>query len=169
MISLEGGCTCGHVRYRVERAPLVVHCCHCTWCQRETGAAFAINALFESDCVTLLAGEAELVDTPSESGKGQQIARCPRCRIAVWSHYAGSGPLTCFVRVGTLDEPAHLPPDAHIFTRSKQPWVVSPAGVPAFETYYDNRTGVWPADGIVRWEALLPRIRAWKAGCETPA
>ena len=125
---LAGGCTCRAVRYRMETRPLFVHCCHCRWCQRETGASFALNAMIEADRVTLLAGAPELVDTPSESGRGQKIARCPKCRIAVWSHYAGAGPSVCFVRVGTLDQPDHLPPDIHIFTASKQPWVVLAAG-----------------------------------------
>ena len=106
--------------------PLFVHCCHCRWCQRETGSAFVLNALIETDRVELLAGEPELVLTPSNSGKGQRIARCPVCRIALWSHYAGGGDLFRFVRVGTLDDPDRFPPDIHIFTSTKQPWVILP-------------------------------------------
>jgi hypothetical protein len=160
---LDGGCGCRHVRYRMQTRPLFVHCCHCRWCQRETGSAFALNAMIESDRVTNVGGEPELVDTPSESGKGQVVARCPRCRIAVWSHYAGAGPLVKFVRVGTLDEPDHLPPDIHIFTSSKQPWVVIPPGRPAVPEYYD-RERYWPAASLERRKALLPLIEAWKAG-----
>ena len=107
----EGGCSCGAVRYRMESAPIFVHGCHCTWCQRETGASFALNAMIEADRVALLSGEPEVVLTPSASGAGQRIARCPSCRIALWSNYAGSGETVRFVRVGTLDEPARLPPD----------------------------------------------------------
>ncbi|HTQ35953.1 MAG TPA: GFA family protein, partial [Steroidobacteraceae bacterium] len=77
---IEGGCDCRHVRYRMLTRPLIVHCCHCRWCQRETGASFALNAMIESERVELLAAEPELVPTPSASGKGQRIARCPRCR-----------------------------------------------------------------------------------------
>jgi len=58
-LSLEGGCTCRAVRYRMTSAPLFVHCCHCRWCQRETGAAFALNAMIESDRVVLLTGSPE--------------------------------------------------------------------------------------------------------------
>jgi hypothetical protein len=150
---IEGGCDCGHVRYRMLSGPLIVHCCHCRWCQRETGASFALNAMIESERVELLAAEPELVLTPSASGKGQRIARCPRCRIALWSHYAGAGMLTRFVRVGTLDNPDLLPPDVHIFTASKQPWVILPAGTPAFAEYYDARQ-VWSADSLVRRDRL---------------
>jgi hypothetical protein len=159
---ITGGCGCGKVRYQVESAPLFVHACHCRWCQRETGTAFALNAMIEADRVTLLAGAPELVVTPSESGRGQIIARCPTCHIAVWSNYGGSGPLTRFVRVGTLDDPDALPPDVHIFTRSKQPWLVLPEGTPAFDIFYE-REKEWPADSLARFEALMPAIEAWRA------
>jgi len=154
--SAEGGCACGAVRYRMTSRPLFVHCCHCRWCQRESGASFALNAMIEADRVTLLGAEPEIVDTPSESGKGQEIARCPRCKIAVWSHYAGAGRSVCFVRVGTLDDPDRLPPDIHIFTSSKQPWVVLPRGTPAVKEYYD-RDKYWPKASLKRRLALLAR------------
>ena len=151
---LDGGCDCGLVRYRMQTAPLFVHCCHCRWCQRESGAAFALNALIEADRVVHLKAEPQIVDTPSNSGKGQRIARCPECRIALWSNYAGAGPALRFVRVGTLDEPSALPPDVHIFTRSKLPWVGLPADVPAFEVYYDMPK-LWPAESLARRRAIL--------------
>lgn len=155
---IAGGCDCRHVRYRMETPPLFVHCCHCRWCQRETGASFALNAMIEADRVTLLAGEPELVDTPSASGKGQKIARCPNCRIALWSNYAGAGPAVRFVRVGTLDNPDLLPPDIHIFTASKQPWVVIPPGMPAVPEYYE-RDKHWPPASLERRRALLAKQR----------
>jgi hypothetical protein len=160
---LSGGCDCGAIRYLMETPPLFVHCCHCRWCQRETGASFALNAMIEADRVTLLAGEPEIVDTPSASGKGQKIARCPKCRIAVWSNYSGLGPWVRFVRVGTLDEPDHLPPDIHIFTSSKQPWVVLPPGMPAVAEYYD-REQYWRPESLARRTALLDRIAAAREG-----
>ena len=154
--SLEGGCDCGRVRYRLMSRPLFVHCCHCRWCQRETGASFALNAMIEADRVELLGDEPEIVLTPSSSGKGQKIARCPTCRIAVWSNYAGAGDAVRFVRVGTLADPDRLPPDIHIFTSSKQPWVVIPPGMPAVPEYYD-RNQYWPKESLERREALRLR------------
>ena len=153
---LQGGCDCREIRYQLDGPPLFVHCCHCRWCQRESGASFALNAMIEADRVTLLSGVPEIVDTPSASGKGQRVARCPTCRIALWSNYAGAGPRVRFVRVGTLDEPDHLPPDVHIFTSTKQPWVVLPEGVPAVPEYYDRRQ-LWPAESLARRDALLAR------------
>ena len=158
----EGGCDCRAVRYLMQSAPLFVHCCHCRWCQRESGASFALNAMIESDRVVELTQPPEIVETPSASGAGQLVARCPKCRIAVWSHYAGAGPVLKFVRVGTLDEPDLLPPDIHIFTSSKQPWVVLPQGVPAVPEYYD-RDKYWPEESKARRIAILPLIEAYKA------
>ena len=159
---LEGGCDCRAVRYRMLTRPLIVHCCHCRWCQRESGASFALNAMIEADRVVNLGAEPELVHTPSNSGLGQQIARCPQCRIAVWSHYAGAGPLIKFVRVGTLDRPDLLPPDIHIFTASKQPWLSLPPGIPAVPEYYE-REQYWPAASLARRRVLLPQLEAYQA------
>ncbi len=159
---LDGGCDCRNLRYRMQAAPLFVHCCHCRWCQRESGASFALNAMIEADRVRVLEGEPDLIDTPSESGYGQKIARCPKCRIAVWSNYGGAGPVMKFVRVGTLDEPDHLPPDIHIYTASKQPWVVLPEGTPAVPEYYDRKL-YWPAESLARFKLMLPQIEAHRA------
>jgi len=152
--AFEGGCTCRSVRFRMTSPPMFVHCCHCSWCQRETGASFALNALIESSRLERLTGAPELVLTPSASGKGQRIARCPTCHIALWSHYAGAGDAVSFVRVGTLDQPGRLRPDIHIFTSTKQPWVVLPEGIPAVPGYYDRKR-YWPPESLARRRALL--------------
>ncbi len=149
----DGGCTCRFVRYRMTTKPLFVHCCHCRWCQRETGTSFALNALIEADRVQLLQGEPEIVETPSNSGKGQKIARCPNCRIALWSNYAGAGDKVRFVRGGTLDEPDRLPPDIHIFTSTKQPWVLLPPDAVAVPEFYDLKV-YWPKESLERRAAL---------------
>jgi hypothetical protein len=161
----EGGCDCRRIRYRMLTAPLFVHCCHCRWCQRESGASFALNAMIEADRVQLLGESPDLVLTPSESGRGQRIARCPQCRIALWSHYAGAGPIVSFVRVGTLDLPDLLPPDIHIFTASRQPWLQLPPGTPAVPEYYE-REQHWPAESLARRQALLPKIEAYLASLD---
>lgn len=156
---MEGGCACGQVRYACDGPPMFVHCCHCTSCQHESGTAFALNALWEAGRVRLIAGETEPHLIPSESGKGQRLARCRSCRGVVWSHYAGAGEAVCFVRVGTLDDPAACAPDVHIFVRSKMPWVILPKDARAFETYYSTRAE-WPADSLARRAAALGTVRA---------
>ena len=152
--SYEGGCTCGAIRYRMESTPMIVHCCHCHWCQRETGASFALNAMIEADRLTLLQGSPEMALTPTNSGKGQKIFRCPDCHIALWSHYSGAGDKLSFVRVGTLDEAHRLPPDIHIFTSSMQPWVVIPTATPAVKEYYD-REKYWSNESLARRTAVF--------------
>ncbi len=153
----DGGCACRRVRYRMSGKPMFVHCCHCRWCQRETGSAFVLNALIEADRMQLLAGEVAVIDTPSASGKGQRISRCPSCQVALWSNYAGAGDLLRFLRIGTLDDPTRLPPDIHIYTESKQPWVVLPPGVPAEAAYYKSSER-WPAESLERRAALMAKI-----------
>lgn len=152
--SLDGGCTCGTVRYRMESSPLIVHCCHCTWCQRETGSTYAVNALIESDRLTVLDGEARRVLRPSASGKGQEVWRCPDCHVALWSHYAGFGDKVSFVRVGTLDDATRLAPDVHIFVSTKQPWVQIPDDHPAFDNFYELKEQ-WPDDSRARLRRAL--------------
>jgi hypothetical protein len=150
---VNGGGTCGAVRYRLASAPLFTHCCHCRWCQRESGTAFALNAMIEADRVELLCGQPEAVSIPSASGKGQTIFRCPACRIAMWSHYAGAGEKVCFVRVGTLDSADAIPPDIHIFTESRQPWVVLDGMRPVRPRFY-RRDEYWPEASLERWRKL---------------
>ena len=146
--TLDGGCSCGVVRYRLESAPMYVHCCHCKDCQRQTGAAFAVNAMIETDRVTLLSGAPVPYPMPTDSGRPHHIHRCPSCQVAVWSEYGGLTKLR-FVRVGTLDDPTALPPTIHIYTRSKLPWVTLPSDIPSFEAYY-RASEVWPKESLER-------------------
>lgn len=156
MGSREGGCACGTVRFRLTDDPIVVHCCHCRSCQRESGSAFALNAVIEADNVELVSGAPERIDTPSDSGKGQAVFRCPVCKVALWSHYAGVGAKADFIRVGALDDPEAFPPNVHIFTASKQPWVALPTDAEAFAAYYSGKDVVrlYGENNAARWRAL---------------
>ena len=149
----EGGCACEAVRYRLTSDPLFTHCCHCLNCQRQTGSAFVINLLIETDRVELLAGLPQPVDVPRDDGSSQRIFRCPTCQVAVFSEYTRPG--VRFVRGGTLDQPSGVTPDVHIFTRSKLPWIRLPDSVPAFEGYYDLKV-LWPAASLERLQAIMP-------------
>jgi hypothetical protein len=90
---------------------------------------------------------------PTDSGGVHDIYRCPKCQTALWSDYGGR-PAVRFVRVGTLDDPAAMPPDVHIFTRSKLPWVGLPSDAKAYDIYYDMQA-LWPPDSLARREAVL--------------
>ena len=184
---IEGGCGCRRLRYKIEQTPLFVHCCNCHQCQRETGSAFVLNAMIETDNVALLPSAAAqasgglaavtkpiLILTPSESGNGQLIARCPHCFVAVWSYYAGAGPYVVFVRAGTLDKQSvdgsnieGIPrPDIYIFAKFKQPWVLYPeearqSGL-VCEEYYDRREK-WPSKALERMERIRPLTQGWKS------
>ena len=159
----EGGCACGHVRYRMESQPMIVHCCHCSWCQRQNGSAFAVNALIEADRVRILQGDVVAVTVPSPSGKNQRIARCPKCQVAVWSYYLAMqgrvGDLIRFIRVGTLDNPGRVPPDVHIYTSTKAPWLTLPPGALAVDEFY-NIDEVWSEESLRRRQALSQAARS---------
>ncbi len=154
---LEGGCSCGAVRFRLTAPPMFVHCCHCLDCQKQTGGAFAINALYETDRIAILSGAPEPVSMPTDSGRPHDIHRCPQCKVAVWSDY-GRRPYLRFVRVATLDAPHAIAPDVHIYTRSKVPWVALPADVPAFAEFYDMKT-LWPVEAQERRRAASAAAR----------
>ena len=151
--TFEGGCFCRAVRYRLTSAPMFVHCCHCRNCQTQTGSAFVLNALIETDRIEVLAVAPEFTTVESGSGRPHDIYRCPDCRTAVWSDY-GRRPGMRFVRIGTLDDPTALSPDVHIFTRSKLPWVGLPENARAFDVYYDTEK-LWPAESMERLRAIL--------------
>ena len=154
MTKINGNCSCGAIQYQLTSSPMFVHCCHCSWCQRETGSAFAINALIESAHISLLKGVPEKINTPSNSGSGQIINRCPSCKTAVWSHYGAAQEKVCFVRVGTLENPNSCPPDIHIFTSTKQKWLQLDNSIPVMTEYY-QRSKFWPEGSIIRYKKVL--------------
>lgn len=150
---LSGGCACGAVRYRLTSAPMFVHCCHCTDCQRQVGSAFVINALIETDRIAVQSGQVAPSRMPTDSGRVHDVYRCTACGTAMWSDYGGR-PSLRFVRATTQDRRDALAPDVHIFTRSKLPWVALPPNVPAYAVYYDMPS-LWPADSLARRRAIL--------------
>ena len=130
---LTGGCNCGKVRFRMEVAPIITHCCHCRLCQKASGAAFRVNAMIETEHLTLLEG----TPVPFQGAGSHKAMQCPDCRFALWSHHPRLGEAIAFVGVGMLDEGERLSPEAHYFPRSKHPWVALPPGLPAFEELGD--------------------------------
>lgn len=147
----EGGCSCGKLRYRMNADPLIVHACHCRQCQRITGSAFVMNSVIEKDAVEILTGTTANCHFPDSC---QTAFFCPDCATYVYSQYSSIGGYlsSCwFVRVGTLDDPDRFPPNVHIFTSSKQPWVLIPPGTLKFEEFY-NIKDVWQESSLTRME-----------------
>lgn len=159
-----GSCSCGYVQYNVTSSPLVVHCCHCSYCQKQTGSAFVLNALYEAERVQLTQGEVKEIVTPSPSGKGQTIARCPICHVAVWSNYymGGLRERIRFVRVGTLDNPSEFPPDVHIFTETTVPWFKFPEGQVVVDEFYAIED-VYSEESLARRDVYLNEFKQSQA------
>ncbi len=146
-------CNCAAVQFRLLREPMFVHCCHCTWCQRETGSAFVLNAMIETDQVALIEGTPLRSERPSNSGIGQSVFSCPDCQVPLWSHFGGREQIA-FVRVATLEDRALCPPDIHIFTGTRQPWVTLDGSAPVVEEFY-RRSDYWPEKAYLRYKQAV--------------
>ena len=152
----EGGCGCGAVRYRMLDEPIFVNNCHCRLCQTQTGTGSAVNAFIETDRLEHLSGELTTHQLVTGSGGIQTVMRCARCGTPVRSHYPRLGNVGAAVRVGTLDNPSSIQPDAAIFVAERPKWAPLPQGVPSFEGTY-NSADVLPAERFERLRALLPK------------
>jgi hypothetical protein len=148
-MSLEGGCACRAVRYKLTASPLIVHACHCRDCQRLTGGPFVINIWIEKKFVETGAVAPKSCRLAGGSGKPNEVFFCERCGTTLWSRYDIVPSECLFVRAGTLDDPAAVTPDVHIFTRSKLPWLELPETARAFPTIY-KIDEVWPAESRER-------------------
>jgi hypothetical protein len=139
----EGGCVCGAVRYRVRGTPAIASVCHCVFCRRRSGSAFAVVTYFDAKDVEFLQGElAEYEHRSDESGRWLRMNFCPKCGTTV-SHTVEARPGMRGIAGGTLDDPDWFAIERHIWTRSKRPWVAIPAGV---TTYPQGAIGA-PAPG----------------------
>ena len=132
----EGSCQCGAIRYRLSGDPLSLYVCHCNECQRHTGSAFVLSMIVWRRDIAVLQGEphAYALTMPDERRKNGRF--CPICGTRLWGEPAAF-PDVVVLRPGTLDDTNWLEPVAHIWTSSKQPWVVIPPGVLTFETQPD--------------------------------
>ena len=112
--------------------------------------------MIETDRLKLLNGDPAWTTVPSESGVGQRIARCPSCKVTVWSVYNFSEDVSSakdrirIINIGTLDNPDAFPPDVHIWTSTKQPWIILSDKTPAYldASYVDEE--VWPKESLER-------------------
>lgn len=129
-MSIEGGCRCGAVRYRlnVETMP-PVYCCHCLTCQTWSGSAFTQQAVIAEEHIAVISGVPEIYTNVSASGTQSVQRLCGICHTRLWNTNAAR-PGLAVVRAGTLDASAELSPRAHIWTKRMQPWLVIGEGIP---------------------------------------
>lgn len=168
---LTGHCSCTALSYTLTAPPLITHICYCTWCQRESGSAFATNSLIESSNFSYqlssnpsASQDVAFIPGPTPSGNGQTVARCPVCFDGLWKYY-GDARLVTFVKAGTLDEESFKRvmegERVHIFTGTKPRWVdltrERDEGVKAFEEYY-SRKEVWSKEALGRREELMKAV-----------
>ena len=154
-MNLEGGCACGATRYALTNAPMIVHACHCHDCQKQAGSAFVINLWIERKFVEPSGAEPVAFSVPpGSSGKPHDVFRCASCGTALWSKYHAAPGDTLLVRGGTLDNPAAIAPDVHIFTRSKVPWLELPKDAKVFPVFY-KFDEVWPPESLARWRQVI--------------
>ena len=141
----EGGCLCGAIRYETLTAPSRVTVCHCSFCQRATGAAYMVQPVFDDVDLRLLAGAPRVYDAVSAgSGKVIHVHFCAECGTKLWLSFERfPGKLGLYA--GTFDEPCwfDIAPDTskHIFLGEARRDTVIPPGIPTFAAHVLSKDG----------------------------
>src|SRR5471032_2664920 len=136
----EGGCTCGTIRYQTSGQPLRVTICHCKWCQRRTGTAFAVESVFNIDQVRMLQGSvARYRQVSDESGRWLLTEFCANCGANIgFTLEAVPGIRT--IAAGTFDNPEWISSQKqlfrHVFVRSAWDWSEIPKDVEQYEKHF---------------------------------
>jgi hypothetical protein len=115
VMSVTGGCHCGTIRYRSEKAYLYAVHCHCSICRKSSGAAFMTWVCLPRESVRITAGQPVMRRTSAEV----QRAFCASCGAQIYMDYAGSPTLD--VSVGTLDAPAGVTVLDNIWVSARLP------------------------------------------------
>lgn len=131
--TLTGGCLCGAVRYKLNPGfRMRPYVCHCTDCQRQTGASFNfLMNVMEKDLE--IEGDLNEGRSIKPSGAVSRIMGCAKCMSRIYAVNAHR-PGLAGIRVGTLDNSKEISPAAHIWIKSKQPWIIIADDVPTLET-----------------------------------
>ena len=117
----EGGCLCGAVRYRVVGEPSAVSICHCVNCQRNSGSAFSVNAIFPREALTM-SGSPAVYEDRGDTGEIVRRIFCGRCGTPLESQSVFSAPSHAVLKAGTLDDPSKFVPDSELYCISAMPW-----------------------------------------------
>lgn len=129
-----GGCQCSAVRYEISGPPLVVYACHCTECQRQTGAAFAMAAVIPEQRFRIIKGTPKMFARQTSSTKIMECWFCSGCGNRLYHVPGGASYPNRNVKPGTLDDTSWLKPTIHFWTRSAQPWVRIPDDATRYDT-----------------------------------
>lgn len=139
-MSYLGGCQCGAVRYEIASETLSSYVCHCRECQKQSASGFGISVPV-LEAAFSLKGELGKYSRKTDSASHTDCYFCPRCGTRLY-HDGTNRPGLITVKGGSLDEAGTLEPLAHIWTRSKQEWIVLPGDAVQFETQ-PNDTQEW--------------------------
>jgi hypothetical protein len=132
MDTIEGGCRCGRIRYRVTADKLpAAYACHCRDCQTWSGSAFSLQFILPENQLEVT-GEPLLYErTSPESGRTSYQRGCPTCMTRIYNTNSAR-PGLAVVRAGTLDRSDELNVVAHIWTKRKMKGIVIPDDVPSW-------------------------------------
>ena len=150
--SLTGGCICGQVKYQITDKPLFTQACHCKDCKVLTGSSYVVNSSILENTL-IVEGEVSSTELKAGSGASYKTYFCTKCGNYVYADYDSAvGRLT--VRTKTLDNSEKFPPQVHIFTKDKDPWLNLSEDVICFKEMYDQKK-TWPEDSLNRYNEYL--------------
>jgi hypothetical protein len=130
MSSRTGGCLCGAVRYELAREPTMAAVCHCTHCQRQSGAMFSTN-LVVAEADYRQTGETSVYEDRGDSGQPVYRHFCGRCGSPILSRVAVM-PGVVMVKAGTLDDFSGIKPAIEVYTDHAADWVAPVPGAQRF-------------------------------------
>jgi hypothetical protein len=144
----HGSCNCQSVQYTITDAPLFTHLCHCTKCQKRTGSAFVLNIMVFVNDIALTSAAPESYTTITDSGSELTTFACSSCRDILYHTHPEFARIV-MIAGGTVDDPGWIKPQAHIFVRSKQPWLELSNDIPAYLEMYQLED-TWPQASLAK-------------------
>ena len=149
---LTGGCMCGQVKYQITEKPLFTQACHCKDCKVLTGSSYVVNSSILENTL-IVEGEVSSAELKAGSGASCKTYFCAKCGTYVYADY-DSAVKRLTVRTKTLDSPEKFPPQVHIFTKDKDPWLNLSEDTVCFKEMYDPKK-IWPEESLKRYSEYL--------------
>lgn len=131
MTQIAGSCLCGAIQYNSPAPPVMVALCHCTHCQKQSGAAFSVNVGIPKGSLQFTAGKTAVYEDKGSSGQPVYRHFCGQCGSPIFSDVVAT-PQLDWLKAGTLNDTSWVKPVANIWCESAQNWVAYPPGVPQF-------------------------------------